>query len=117
MKDINYYKNLSYTYLIRPMHDESGDYFYGRVVELDGCQSSGDSFDETFANLREAMEGYIETKLAHGFEIPEPSPDRQEYSGRFNVRIPKNLHQRLAFEAGEQGVSLNQYVLYKLARQ
>lgn len=38
------------------------------------------------------------------------------YSGKLFVRIPKTLHQELAAEAKENGVSLNQYVLYKLAR-
>lgn len=38
------------------------------------------------------------------------------YSGKFNVRIPKSLHERLVMEAKLEGVSLNQHVLYKLAR-
>jgi hypothetical protein len=38
------------------------------------------------------------------------------YSGRFNLRIPRSLHERLAYEAKQEGVSLNQYALYKLAR-
>lgn len=39
-----------------------------------------------------------------------------DYSGRLNIRIPKSLHQRLSQEARRDGVSLNQYILYKLAR-
>ena len=39
-----------------------------------------------------------------------------DYSGRLNIRIPKSLHQRLSQEAKSDGVSLNQYILYKLAR-
>lgn len=38
------------------------------------------------------------------------------YSGRLSVRIPRSLHKQLAELAGIEGVSLNQYVLYKLAK-
>lgn len=39
-----------------------------------------------------------------------------EYSGKLNIRIPRSLHHRLAEQAKEDGVSLNQYILYKLAQ-
>ena len=49
--------------------------------------------------------------------LPEPAvgPQRREYSGKFNVRVPKSLHAALASEAEAEGVSLNQLVLAKLA--
>lgn len=40
----------------------------------------------------------------------------REYSGRLMLRIPKELHRSLAESAKENGVSLNQYAMYKLAR-
>jgi len=39
-----------------------------------------------------------------------------DYSGKLNIRIPKSLHCRLSEQAKEDGVSLNQYIIYKLAR-
>lgn len=109
------YLKLPYNYIISPITDESGAYYYARVLELDGCQSSGDTFDEAYEGLMEAMEGYIETKLENGFDVPKPQ-SVEDYSGRFNLRIPKSLHQALAIEAQREGVSLNQYALYKLSR-
>jgi hypothetical protein len=49
--------------------------------------------------------------------LPEPPlrPQRREYSGKFNVRVPKSLHAALAREAEAEGVSLNQLVVAKLA--
>lgn len=114
-KSIDYFMNLPYNYVIQHMEDESGSYYYGKVLELDGCQSSGSTFDEAYESLQEAMEGYIETKLENGFEIPEPI-NINDFSGKFNVRIPKSLHFRLAVEAKKEGVSLNQYALYKLSK-
>lgn len=38
------------------------------------------------------------------------------YGGKILLRVPKSLHKRLAQEAQAEGVSLNQYALYKLAK-
>ena len=93
---------------------QSGSYYYATVLELDGCKSHGKTPDETYACIREAMEGWIETKLANGFTVPEPF-DSEKYSGKFVVRLPKTLHAKLALEATREGISLNQYALYKLS--
>jgi predicted RNase H-like HicB family nuclease len=39
--------------------DEHGYYAY--CPELEGCQTQGDSIDEVMANIKEAIELYIET--------------------------------------------------------
>lgn len=112
---LNDYLKLPYTRVIQEMNDESGHYFYGKILELDGCQSTGDTLEELYENLNEAMEGYIEIKLETGYDIPLPILENN-YSGKFVVRLPKSLHQRLALEAEKEGISLNQYALYKLAK-
>lgn len=113
--EVKDYLKLPYTRIVQEMNDESGHYYYGRILELDGCQSTGDTIGELYESLNEAMEGYIEVKLDNN--IPIPMPERTEdFSGKFNVRLPKSLHQRLTIEAENEGVSLNQLVLYKLAR-
>ena len=61
------------------------------------------------------MEGYIEIKLEQGYDIPLPIKEN-DFSGKFVIRLPKSLHQRLALEAQKEGISLNQYALYKLAK-
>lgn len=38
------------------------------------------------------------------------------YNGRILARVPRSLHKRLVEEAQAEGVSLNQYVLYKLSK-
>jgi predicted RNase H-like HicB family nuclease len=76
--------------------------------------SDGTTYQEAFENIREAMAGWIETKLANGFPVPPPVGD-ETYSGKFLVRLPKTLHAKLTIEAKKEGVSLNQYALYKLS--
>ena len=109
------YMNLPYNYVVRRVQDESGAYYHASVLEFSGCQSTGDTFQDAYSGLQEAMEGWIETKLENGFPIPEPISD-EKYSGKFVLRLPKTLHKQLAIEAEKEGVSLNQYALYKLAQ-
>lgn len=115
MKSVKDYMELPYNYIVQPINDESGFYYYARVLELDGCQSTGETFEEALESLKEAMEGWIETKLELGLDIPMPV-GHDDFSGKFLVRIPKSLHYQLSLEAEKEGVSLNQYALYKLSK-
>ena len=105
--EVKDYIKLPYTRLVQEMNDESGHYFYGRILELDGCQSTGDTLEELYESLNEAMEGYIEIKLENNLPVPTPE-SAEKYSGKFVVRLPKSLHQRLAIEADKEGIILNQ---------
>ncbi len=48
--------------------------------------------------------------------LDEFKKNLDEYSGRLVIRIPRSLHKMLKEEAQIEGVSLNQYMLYKLAK-
>ena len=39
--------------------DENG--YFANVLELEGCVSQGDTYEETLKNIKEALELYIET--------------------------------------------------------
>ena len=61
------------------------------------------------------MESWLINALNKGIDIPEP--DRlDDYSGQFKLRLPKSLHRQLAVNAKKEGISMNQYCLYLLAR-
>ena len=115
MKEVKDYLDLPYNYIIQPINDESGHYYYAKILELDGCQSTGNTFEEAYENLKEAMEGGISAKIEDGFEVPLPI-GYDDFSGKFLIRIPKSLHYKLTVEAKKEGVSLNQYTLYKLSK-
>lgn len=115
MKNVEDYMKLPYNYIIQPINDESGYYYYAKVLELDGCQSTGQTLEEVYQNIKVAMRGWIETKLEHGFNVPMPL-GYGDFSGKFVVRIPKSLHYKLTVEAKREGISLNQYALYKLSK-
>ena len=111
---ISDYMKLPYTRLVQEINDETGHYFYGRILELDGCHTTANSLNDLYADLNEIMASYIEIKLENNLPIPIPQ-SVEKYSGKFVVRLPKTLHQKLAIEAQKEGVSLNQLALYKFA--
>lgn len=49
-----------------------------------------------------------------GEHPPEPL-SAHKFSGKFQVRIPPQVHRMLAIQAAEAGVSLNRYVSAKLS--
>jgi len=112
--NVQEYMILPYNYIVKPIADESGSYFHASVLEFDGCQSTGDTIQEAYDGLMDAVEGWIETKLMNGFPVPPPL-DTEKFSGKFVLRLPRSLHAKLAMEAEREGVSLNQYTLYKLS--
>lgn len=65
----------------------------------------------SFAKTKESRQV---DKLIDSLPDPPIGPQRREYSGKFNVRLPKSLHAALANEAEAEGVSLNQLVVAKL---
>ncbi|MEX1159178.1 MAG: toxin-antitoxin system HicB family antitoxin [Thermomicrobiales bacterium] len=91
----------------------------GYVIEfpdLPGCLTQVDTLDELPAMVEEVRALWIETTYELGQDVPMPSYP-EEYSGRFNVRIPRSLHRNLVESAERDGVSLNQYVLTLLAQR
>ena len=50
---------------------------------------------------------------SNGEAIPEPLSTKR-YSGKFTVRIPSDMHRKLAIQAAESRVSFNRLVSSKL---
>jgi antitoxin HicB len=50
--------------------DEGG--FSVSVLALPGCASQGETREEALAMVREAIEGYLESLLAHDDPVPRP---------------------------------------------
>lgn len=112
-KDLVYYMSLRYP--VQIVDCEDGGYFV-RIPDLPGCMTQGETIKEALANIKEAKELWLEEMVESGLPIPEPAGDR-EHSGRFVVRMPRSLHERLAQESEREGVSLNQYVVSRLSAE
>lgn len=53
-------------------HKEDGSYWV-EFPDLEGCQSFGDTLNETIVSAQEALTGYILTLLEDGVDLVEPS--------------------------------------------
>jgi predicted RNase H-like HicB family nuclease len=60
---------MKYRVLLEP--DEDG-VFVATCPSLPGCISQGSTRAEAMANIREAIEGYLESLQRHGDPIPPP---------------------------------------------
>jgi antitoxin HicB len=109
-RNITYYLQLQYT--IRLKKNADGSYF-AEIEELPGCMTEGDTKEEALKMIEDAKKAWLETAIARKVTIPEPTTD--EYSGKFNVRVPKFLHRQLAYKAKQENVSLNTYITTTLA--
>src|SRR5688500_7885672 len=69
---------------------------------------------EALRGVQRLVRETVEDMRASGEAVPEPLADK-EYSGKFMVRVPPDVHRRLALRAAEERVSLNRYVSAKLA--
>jgi predicted HicB family RNase H-like nuclease len=70
--------------------------------------------DAAIKGITNLVKEVVADMEANGEKVPEPIAEKS-YSGKFQVRIPPELHRKLAMEAAEENVSLNRYVSHKLA--
>lgn len=110
-KTIEYYMALPYQEIIVAAR-EGG--YVGYIPELKGCITQSETKAGILDMLEDAKACWLEAALEDGIDIPEPQGE-SEYSGKFNLRIPKSLHRTLALTAKREGVSLNQMAMCAIA--
>ena len=73
MKDRRY----QFTVILSPERDPEFPGYYNAVVPaLPGCLSYGASKDEALANIKEAIEAYIDQLNAEGEAVPDDQVER-----------------------------------------
>lgn len=66
--------NMPRQVIIEPDEEDGGYHAY--VPSLPGCHSQGETLDEALANIKEAIELYLEDMRENGEPIPEDRLDR-----------------------------------------
>ncbi len=107
-------KNDRYTYRIT-WSDEDQEYA-GLCVEFPSLSWLDVNPEAALAGIRGVVAKVVEDMKANGETPPEPLSSKR-FSGKFMVRIPPELHRKLAIEAQEEGISLNRLASDKLSRQ
>ena len=115
LRTVEDYLALPYTIEVIRDTNEDDPGWVARVVELPGCLTQADSFDELGEMIEDAMRAWLTVALAEGLEIAKPRPI-ETYSGKFVARVPRSLHRQLAEAAERDHVSLNAYVSTALAK-
>ena len=113
MKTLIEYMALPYRLEIIPDPEEGG--YVASYPELPGCITCGETMEDAVRNASDAKREWFLSAMEAGVEIREPD-SVEMYSGHFKMRIPKSLHKSLAEHSKREGISMNQYCLYLLAR-
>jgi predicted HicB family RNase H-like nuclease len=115
-KNLDYYMKLPYTIEVIPIPESQGGGYTARLPQIGRFAITGDGEtpEEAINSLEIAKRERFAEYLEKGIEIPEPEEEKEEYSGRFIVRLPKILHRMLVADAKENQISLNQYINYLL---
>jgi predicted RNase H-like HicB family nuclease len=86
------------------------------IPEFPGCIAEGDSASKALVNLERVAQSWVQSLLSRGVNIPEPLGER-DFSGRFPLRLPISLHERIAEMAEQDGVSLNTFIVTVLSER
>jgi len=106
-KKLNYYLNLPYTFIIE--WSDVDECFLGSIVELERNMTCGQTRDEVFNNLKEALVSYVTTSLDNNMDIPEPLKIKN-YKGSITYRTSRERHYILAKQAKLSGKSINTFI-------
>jgi predicted HicB family RNase H-like nuclease len=86
--------------------------FRGEFISLNG---GADFYAKDVDGLYQ--EGELSLKVFLDMCREEGVEPRKHFSGKFNLRVPPALHERLAVQAAAHGKSINAWVLDLLAEQ
>jgi predicted HicB family RNase H-like nuclease len=86
-------------------YDPLVDMFRGEFIGLNG---GADFYATNIAELRN--EGKVSLKVFMDMCKEEGINPHKQYSGKFNLRVPPELHAEIAAKAAAEGKSLNKFI-------
>ena len=100
-------------YLIRTFWSDEDKCYVAEVPELKGCSGLGKTLEEAISEAQKSIENWIRVAKEEGISIPVPIGAK--HSSRLNLRLPEEIIDQLKRAAKERQMSLNQYILWRLA--
>jgi predicted HicB family RNase H-like nuclease len=83
-------------------YDAELDVFRGEILSLNGgADFYGKNTKELRTEFKKSLKVFLDVCREKGIE------PRRNYSGKFNLRIPADLHEKLAIVAQAEGKSIN----------
>jgi len=105
-------KNDRYTYRVTWSEDDNE--YVGLCVEFPSLSWLSAVPETALKGIRKLVSETISDMKSNDEIVPEPIACRN-YSGKFMVRVPPEVHRNLAIRAAESGISLNRIVSSKLS--
>ena len=105
-------QNDRYTY--RVTWSPEDEEYVGLCAEFPSLSWLAASPEAALRGIRRLVAEVVSDLQEQGEPVPEPLATRH-YSGKFMVRVPPDVHRKLAIEAAEAGVSLNRLVNAKIS--
>jgi len=106
-------KNDRYTYRVTWSEDDNE--YVGLCAEFPSISWLSITPEAALKGIRRIVAETIADMESNDEIVPEPIACRQ-YSGKFMVRVPPDVHRNLAIRAAESGISLNRVVSSKLSQ-
>ena len=106
-------KNDRYTYRVTWSEDDNE--YVGLCVEFPSLSWLAPTPEAALRGIRKLVADVVKDMVTSGEAVPEPIACRS-YSGKFMVRVPPDVHRKLAVQAAESGVSLNRIASSKLSQ-
>jgi predicted HicB family RNase H-like nuclease len=106
-------KNDRYTYRVTWSGDDKE--YVGLCAEFPSLSWLSATHEAALKGIRRIVAETIADMESNDEIVPEPIACRQ-YSGKFMVRVPPDVHRNLAIRAAESGISLNRIVSSKLSQ-
>ncbi|MBI9087681.1 MAG: type II toxin-antitoxin system HicB family antitoxin [Desulfobacterium sp.] len=106
-------KNDHYTY--RVSWSEADKEYVGLCAEFNSLSWLSDTPESALKGVRNIVAEVVTDMKQHGEDVPQPIAVKN-YSGKFTVRVPPEVHRSIAIQAAESGVSINRLVSYRLSR-
>jgi len=76
--------------------------------------SHGSTPEKALKEIKSALEVAIKWMIEEGEPIPVPFGIKK-FSGKLPLRTSEEIHRKIAMEASEQGISINQYIISKIS--
>jgi predicted HicB family RNase H-like nuclease len=106
-------KNDRYTYRVTWSEDDNE--YVGLCAEFPSLSWLAKTPGAALKGIRKLVEDVVKDMRNEGEAVPEPIACRH-YSGKFMIRVPPQVHRKLAIQAAESGVSLNRLASSKLSQ-
>ena len=105
-------RNDHYTY--RVTWSEEDREYVGLCAEFPSLSWLSKTPESALKGIRNVVATIIKDMKKNNEEIPQPLANKN-YSGKFIVRVPPEVHRNLAIQAAESGVSINRLVSSRLS--